>query len=42
MIFFGPGVAPRALPISDTFSDIGATLAKHLGVAPTLNGTALL
>ncbi|QYF94314.1 phosphopentomutase [Massilia sp. PAMC28688] len=42
MIFFGPGVAPRALPISETFSDIGATLARHLGVAPTLHGTALL
>ncbi len=42
MIFFGPGVAPRALPVSDTFSDIGATLAKHLGVAPLSHGTALL
>jgi phosphopentomutase len=42
MIFFGPGVAPRALPISETFSDIGATLAKHLGVKPLSNGTPLL
>ena len=42
MIFFGPGVAPRALPVSETFSDIGATLAKHLGVPPLSNGTALL
>jgi phosphopentomutase len=42
MIFFGPGVAPRALPISDTFSDIGATLARHLGVKPLSNGTPLL
>jgi phosphopentomutase len=42
MIFFGPGVNPRALPISETFSDIGATLAKHLGVKPLSNGTALL
>ena len=42
MIFFGPGVAPRALPISETFSDIGATLAKHLGVPPLSNGTSLL
>jgi phosphopentomutase len=42
MIFFGPGIAPRALPISETFSDIGATLAKHLGVKPLSNGTALL
>ena len=42
MIFFGPGVAPQALPISETFSDIGATLAKHLGVPPLSNGTSLL
>lgn len=42
MIFFGPAVKPRELPISDTFSDIGATLAKHLGVKPLSNGTSLL
>jgi phosphopentomutase len=42
MLFFGPGVAPRELPVSETFSDIGATLAKHLGVKPLSNGTPLL
>ena len=42
MIFFGPGVNPRALPISETFADIGATLARHLGVKPLSNGTPLL
>ncbi len=42
MIFFGPGVAARELPVANTFSDIGATLAKHLGVKPLSNGTALL
>jgi phosphopentomutase len=42
MLFFGPGVNPRALPMSDSFSDIGATLAKHLGVKPLSNGTPLL
>jgi phosphopentomutase len=42
MLFFGPGLAPRALPVSDTFADIGATLARHLGVAPLSHGTALL
>jgi phosphopentomutase len=42
MIFFGPGVTPRELPIAETFSDIGATLAKHLGVKPLSNGTPLL
>lgn len=42
VLFFGPGVAPRALPVAETFSDIGATLAKHLGVAPLSHGTPLL
>lgn len=42
MIFFGPGVAPRALGVSDSFCDIGQTLAHHLGVAPLANGTSLL
>jgi phosphopentomutase len=42
MLFFGPGIAPRALPVSPTFSDIGATLAQHLGVKPTLHGTPVL
>jgi phosphopentomutase len=42
MIFFGPGIKPQALPISPSFSDIGATIAKHLGVKPLSNGTALL
>ncbi len=42
VLFFGPGLAPRALPIAETFSDIGATLAGHLGVTPLSNGTSLL
>ena len=42
MIFFGPGVQAQELPTASTFSDIGATLAKHLGVKPLSNGTALL
>ena len=42
MIFFGPGIRPRALPVSGTFADIGATLAHHLGVKPLSNGTPLL
>jgi phosphopentomutase len=42
MLFFGPAAPARALETSDTFSDIGATLAKHLGVKPLSNGTALL
>lgn len=42
MIFFGPGVQGRELAISETFSDIGQTLAHHLGVKPLSNGTNLL
>jgi len=42
MIFFGPGVKPQALGISETFSDIGQTLAHHLGVKPLSNGSNLL
>jgi phosphopentomutase len=42
MLFFGPGVAPRDLGISPGFSDIGQTLAHHLGVAPLAHGTSLL
>ena len=42
MLFFGPAAPTRELPVSDTFSDIGATLAHHLGVQPLANGTALL
>lgn len=42
VIFFGPGVAGRALGISETFSDIGQTIAHHLGVKPLSNGTNLL
>ncbi|MES2741440.1 MAG: phosphopentomutase [Pseudomonadota bacterium] len=42
MLFFGPGVAPRALGVSDSFSDIGQTLAHHLGVASLAHGNNLL
>jgi phosphopentomutase len=42
MLFFGPAAPAQELPVADTFSDIGATLAKHLGVKPLSNGTALL
>lgn len=42
VLFFGPAAPARELPVADTFSDIGATLAKHLGVKPLANGTALL
>jgi phosphopentomutase len=42
MLFFGPGVQPRALGISDTFADIGQTLAHHLGAAPLAHGRNLI
>ena len=42
VLFFGPAASAQELPVADTFSDIGATLAKHLGVKPLANGTALL
>ena len=42
MLFFGPGLQPRELGISDTFADIGQTLAHHLGAAPLAHGRNLL
>ena len=42
MLFFGPDVVPRALGISPGFSDIGQTLARHLGVPSLSNGQSVL
>ncbi len=42
MLFFGPGLKARSLGVSGTFSDIGQTLASHLGVAPLGHGQNLL
>jgi len=42
VLFFGPSVKPQSLGISETFSDIGQTIAHHLGVKPLSNGTNLL
>ncbi len=42
MLFFGPGVAARDLGISTSFSDIGQTLARHLGLPPLSNGHHVL
>ncbi len=38
ILAFGPGVASRALGCRETFADIGASLAAHLGLAPTRSG----
>ena len=40
ILAFGPGVAPRALGGRTTFADIGASIAHHLGLAPTRAGRA--
>lgn len=39
---FGPGIAARDIGIRESFSDIGATLAAHLGLSPLANGRAFL
>lgn len=42
LLFFGPGLKPRALGISSSFSDLGQTLASHLGLPPLLHGHSVL
>ena len=39
VLAFGPGVSPGSLGRRETFADIGATLAQHLGVARLDAGT---
>ena len=34
ILAFGPGITPRALGRRATFADIGATVARHLGLPP--------
>ncbi len=38
-LFFGPGIKEQFIGHRQTFSDIGQTLAKHLGLRPLKNGT---
>ena len=38
VLFFGPGVKPGTIGRRDSFADIGATLAAHLGLAPLAHG----
>ncbi len=40
VLAFGPDIAPRALGQRTTFADIGASVAHHLGLAPTKSGKA--
>lgn len=42
MLFFGPNISPRNLGVSSSFSDIGQTLASHLGIPPLAHGSRLL
>ncbi|MEQ8738668.1 MAG: phosphopentomutase, partial [Hoeflea sp.] len=39
---FGPGIAARSIGIRKGFSDIGATVAAHLGLPPLANGRSFL
>ncbi|MCJ2128558.1 phosphopentomutase [Methylobacterium sp. E-045] len=40
ILAFGPGVAARALGRRETFADIGAAIARHLGVGEVKRGTS--
>lgn len=42
VLAFGPTVAPGPLGRRESFADIGATLARHLGVAPLAAGRSWL
>ena len=42
VLFFGPGVEPRALGRRETFADMGQTIAGHLGLAPLAHGRSCL
>lgn len=39
---FGPGIGPRSLGIRDSYADIGASVARHLGLPDTAHGTSFL
>ena len=40
VLVFGPGIAPIALGMRESFADMGQTLASHLGVNPLLAGNS--
>ncbi|NOZ67419.1 MAG: phosphopentomutase [Alphaproteobacteria bacterium] len=42
VIAFGPKVSPGPIGKRETFADIGASLANHLGLAPLTTGTSFL
>jgi phosphopentomutase len=40
VLAFGPDIAPRSLGRRTSFADMGASAARHLGLAPTAHGRA--
>jgi len=42
ILAFGPDVSPRPIGRRETFADVGATLARHLDLAPTVDGAPFL
>jgi phosphopentomutase len=42
VLVFGPEVKPGPIGKRETFSDIGQSLAKHLGLKPLTNGTSFI
>jgi phosphopentomutase len=42
LLVFGPGITGRSVGKRTTFSDIGQTIACHLGISPLSHGTAFL
>lgn len=39
---FGPGLMPRSIGLRESYADIGASLAAHLGLPPTAHGESFL
>jgi len=42
VLAFGPGLTPRSIGVRESFADIAASLAQHLGLAPQPHGTSFL
>ncbi len=42
LLIGGPGLQPRSAGLRPTFADIGATVARHLGLPPTPDGRSIL
>ncbi|MBL4645778.1 MAG: phosphopentomutase, partial [Rhizobiales bacterium] len=42
ILAFGPGLAETPIGIRPVFSDMGETIAAHLGIAPGKHGTSFL